>query len=151
MKNRFENPSYTDNRHGAPGEHQRQHPKHHPLKQTRAESREAQEKNQREKQEDILTELEKQIDEDASNIGLVIASVFKTLAVAHGALPCMDLKTDLFHLVVNEACISVNVFDPECVKCVGFPDCLDEEDSNYDDYDDSDDFDEEDEEYEFED
>ena len=142
MKNSFENPRYTGNRHGDHGNRQEQHLKHHPMKQKKAERREAQEK----KREDILTELEKQIDEDASSIGLVIASVFKTLAVAHGALPCMELKTDLFHIVVNEACISVDVFDPECVKCPGFPDCLDEEDSDYDDYDDSDDFDEEDEE-----
>ena len=77
--------------------------------------------------EQILDRLERQIDEDAAGIGIVVAEVFKTLAMAHGALPSMDLKTDLFHIVVNEACISVDVFNPDCVECPSFPVCCDED------------------------
>ena len=69
----------------------------------------------------------------------------------------MDLKTDLFHVVVNEACISVDVFDPDCVKCPAFQECCGENDSGDDlfggsgfwgdfDDDDSDEYDEYDEE-----
>ena len=152
MKNSFEKPRHPDHHHG---NRQTEHRNQRPIKQRETGKQEAQEKHQRMKQEDILAELEKQIDEDASNIGLVIASVFKTMSVAHGMLPNMNLKTDRFHIVVNEACISVNVFDPECVKCPGFPGCFDDGDDNdFDDdfdHDFSDEYGEEEEDDEFED
>lgn len=145
MKNSFENPHYpgshTGNRHE---QHQ------HPIRQKDRERQETQEKHQMKREtEDILTQLEKEIDEDASNIGLVVACLFKTLTMAHSALPCMDLETDLFHIVVDEASISVIVFDPECVKRHGFPECGREGGNDFDE--DFDDFDDEEDGYEFED
>ena len=149
MKNSFEKPRYHDDRHG--------HRQAQRRSQQESRKQDPQEKQRSMKQEDILDQLEKQIDEDASNVGLVIAQIFKTLVVAHGALPAMDLKTDLFHVVVNEACISVDIFDPDCVKCPAFQECCGENDSGDDrfggsgfwgdfDDDDSDEYDEYDEE-----
>ena len=152
MKNSFQNPRYSGNNH-----EQRRDQHRSPRKETgKHDAHEKQRvKQQRMKQEDILTELEKQIDEDASNIGLVIAGLFKTLTLAHRVLPSMDLTTDLFHINVDMASISVNVFNPACLNC---PDCseCDGEDKSFFDDDFDDDFDDEEDDdeeasYEFED
>ena len=148
MKNSFQNPRYSGNNH-----EQRRDQHRRPRKETgKHDAHEKQRvKQQRMKQEDILTELEKQIDEDASNIGLVIAGLFKTLTLAHSVLPSMDLTTDLFHINVDMASISVNVFNPACLHCPDCSECNGEDESFFDD-----DFDEvfdddEDDSYEFDD
>lgn len=65
MKNSFENPRYHDDRHG--------HRQAQRRSQKESRKQEPQEKQRSMKQEDILDQLEKQIDEDASNVGLVIS------------------------------------------------------------------------------
>lgn len=146
---------------GRHGEHQEQRRDQgrRPRKDTRKQ--EAQEKQHEMHQmkretEDILAQLEKQIDEDASNIGLVIAGLFKTLTLAHSVLPSMDLTTDLFHINVDMASISVNVFNPACLNCPDCSECNGEDESFFDDdfddgFDDYDEDDDEEDSYEFDD
>lgn len=149
MKNSFENPRYSGNNHEPRRDQHRR-----PRKET--EKHDAHEKQRVKQQmnhqtEDILAQLEKQIDEDASNIGLVIAGLFKTLTMAHSVLPSMDLTTDMFHINVDMASISVNVFDPACLNCPGLHECSGEGESFFDDRFDDDEDDDEEGGYEFDD
>ena len=52
---------------------------------------------------DSLTQLlSDMIDQDASNTGLVIADIFKTLTKAAAQLPAMELDTEMMYLHVND-------------------------------------------------
>ncbi len=88
-----------------------------------------------------MEELEKAMDQDAKRIGLTIAELYRTVTMAMGSLPNMELHTKLISLSVTDCGITVHV-GPDCRGCADDADDADDNDDN-DNYeeDDMDDFD----------
>jgi len=81
------------------------------------------------KPEDMTQEeLRAAIDENAADIGLTIAALYKTVTMAVCHLPNMELHTESICLSVNDDGISVHIGHPGCFK--NHPDgeeCLDQD------------------------
>ncbi len=86
-----------------------------------------------------MEELEKAMDQDAKRIGLTIAELYRTVTMAMGSLPNMELHTKLISLSVTDCGITVRV-GPDCRGC----DEHDATDDNADDNADNDDYEEDD-------
>lgn len=61
-------------------------------------------------------ELEAAIDENAADIGLTIAAIYKTVTMAACHLPNMELHTESICLSVDDDGISVHIGRPGCFK-----------------------------------
>ena len=71
------------------------------------------------------------IDDDAANIGLAIATIYKTVMMAACRLPNMELHTESICLSVDDDGISVHIGRPGCFK--NHPDEEEDLDQGFDD------------------
>ena len=62
----------------------------------------------------IIEEVSHGIDMEAADIGLAVADLFKTLALAAVRLPNMEMYSDLISVVVDDDSITVSVTSLSC-------------------------------------